>query len=254
MLDRAAGPAGRTVIPQTGSTACAPAAAPPSALRRNSRSAHGRAPRRRRRPPGRRPRAEARSWTSSARIATAISRCVVRPRSSPAGTRTRSSCLRTRPRVRPGSPARASPRRARPDQPEVGGPGAHRLLHGLLVAVSLGCHHDHGALGRVGRGEVLPGHQRGAPAERLGQVGQRLRHRRAADDDQVRGRHAPARCTPPARPRSGRRWARRSSRPAPPRRTGPGCRAAAAAARRRRSPRRASRMTAGSAQAPPIQP
>src|SRR6185437_3497883 len=29
-------------------------------------------------------------------------------------------------------------------------------------------------------------HQRGAPAERTGQVGQRLRHRRAADDDQAR--------------------------------------------------------------------
>jgi hypothetical protein len=34
----------------------------------------------------------ARSWTSSARMATAISACVVLPRSSPAGTWTLSSC------------------------------------------------------------------------------------------------------------------------------------------------------------------
>ena len=42
--------------------------------------------------------ADARTWTSSARMATAISWCVVLPRSSPAGTRTRSSWSRGTPR------------------------------------------------------------------------------------------------------------------------------------------------------------
>ena len=58
----------------------------------------------------------ARSCTSSARIATAISRCDVWPRSSPTGTRTRSSRCAAR-RGRRGS--RAPPRRAcgrRPDR------------------------------------------------------------------------------------------------------------------------------------------
>ena len=41
---------------------------------------------------------EARSWTSSARMATAISWCVVLPRSSPAGTLTRSSSCCATPR------------------------------------------------------------------------------------------------------------------------------------------------------------
>src|SRR6266480_1882529 len=89
-------------------------------------------------PPGEPPISPAaRSWTSSARIATAISRCEVRPRLSPAGTLTRS--------------------------------GGDRLLHDLLVAVALGGHDDHRPPVGVGRGELPAIQQRGAPAQRIGQ-------------------------------------------------------------------------------------
>src|ERR1700733_32472 len=71
--------------------------------------------------------------------------------------------------------SRAPP--GRPAQAQVGGPGRDRLLNGLLVPVTLGGHHHHRALVRVGGRERPAVHHRGAPAQRPGQVGQRLDHR-----------------------------------------------------------------------------
>ena len=226
---------------------------------------------RRRRPPARRGRSgtsspAARRWTSSARIATAISRCEVWPRSSPTGTRTRSSRCCGTPAVGERAEHRLAPL-AGGDQPDERREGRHRLLDRLLVAVALGGDDDDGAGVELGGGEVRSVVDVGPPAQRPGQVGEGVRHRRAADDDQVRGRDDRfdvdlQGALALAGDRDGHHPVRHGRR-----RTAPACRAAAASAparrspaaprgppparrRRRRSSRRAGRVAVMSARAP----
>ena len=143
----------------------------------------------------------------------------------------------------------------RPDQAQVGGPGRDGLLDGLLVAVALGGHHHHRALVRVGRRERPAVH-----APWLRQPSARARsasvvdHRRAAHDDQVRrGQHRLDVDLQRALALAGDR-APRSSRPA---RAAPNC-SGVPSSSSRGTPSAitcwASRITTGSAHAPPIQP
>ena len=140
--------------------------------------------------------------------------------------------------------------------PTYAGNGGDRLLDRLFVAVALGGDDDDGVrASTIGGGEVRPVVRRSTPpAERLGQVGQGVRHRGAADDDQVRGREHRLdvdlqRPLALARDRDDRHAVRD--------------RAAELLGRAEQEQPRlarpvmtrcASRMTTGSAQAPPIQP
>ena len=272
--DRARTPGGSRRSRSSRSRPRAPAgswtAPPPRSSRRP-----GRLPRRSRRaarpgpPPARLPGVSARGRSGPPRRATRRPDAAAGParpgwprrspgaRSGPGPGRPAPAPGRAGRRARPGRRGtRAPPRPAWPTRPGPGRrAGPPRPARRVLVAVALGGHHHHRALVRVGRGERprRPAGRSASPARGPGRPG--VAPSASGPRRPGAARAAPARCRPPARPRSGRRWAPRSSRPAPP-----------AAELARASPSsssrgtpsvitcRASRITTGSAHAPPIQP
>jgi hypothetical protein len=186
------------------------------------------------RTPGRSPRASglprrggrarlpaARSWTSSARIATAISSCAILPRSSPAGAWTAGELSSDAP-GRAGTRARRPPAFARRPARRTRR-GGERGLQRSLVVVSLRGHDDHGAFGHVGVGELERGEHAIRARVVLGEpalVHHDRRHPRAPAIEAsvprpASGRSRPGAAAagrvprrPPRLPRSGRRSAR----------------------------------------------